>query len=516
MRDVDDPALLDYLRAENAVADRFFAPHADTIETIFGEIRSRVQETDMSTPVEFGPWWYVTSTTEGMNYPAHHRGPTAERATEIVLLDENIEAEGHEFFELGAFDVSMDHRVVAWSTDITGDEHYTLRFRDLTTGVDLDDRIDDTSNAGIAWSRDGQWVFYVTPDEQERPATVWRHRLGTPRADDVCVFDETDERFFVAIGSTRSDDWIVIHSASRTSADVRIISTDRPTDEPVVIMERRDDVEYNIDHWGDSFVMHTNDDAVDFRLLIADVDADTTDPAAWSELVAHQPGRRILGADAFEGHLVIHEWVDAQPRLRVLFRDRSERVIDLGSEPHDVEPTANPQWTTGVVRFTVQSLTTPTSLYDEDVTTGERTLLRRIPTPNVDLDAYTAERVWARAHDGTAVPIDVVRHVDTALDGTAPGVLYGYGAYEASLPPWFSVARLSLLDRGFVWALAHPRGGGELGRNWYLDGKLLAKPNTFSDMIACAEHLTATGRGATRNGSPSGADRPAGCSSAPA
>ena len=189
MRDVDDPALLDYLRAENAAAERFFEPHLDTIETIFGEIRSRVQETDMSTPVEFGPWWYVTSTTEGMSYPAHHRGPTAERATEIVLLDENVEAEGHEFFELGAFDVSMDHRVVAWSMDVTGDEHYTLRFRDLTTGVDLDDRIDDTSNAGVAWSRDGQWVFYVTPDEQERPATVWRHRLGTPRSDDVLVFD---------------------------------------------------------------------------------------------------------------------------------------------------------------------------------------------------------------------------------------------------------------------------------------------------------------------------------------
>ena len=492
MRDVDDPALLDYLRAENTAADRFFAPHLDTIETIFGEIRSRVQETDMSTPVEFGPWWYVTSTTEGMNYPIHHRGPSPERATEIVLLDENVEAEGHDFFELGAFDVSMDHAVVAWSMDVTGDEHYTLRFRDLTSGADLDDVVADTSNAGVAWSRNGEWVFYVTPDEQERPATVWRHRLGTPRADDVCVFDETDERFFVGISSTRSEDWIVIHSASRTSADARIISTDRPTDDPVVVMERRDDVEYGIDHWGDSFVMHTNDDAVDFRLLIADVGADTTDPASWRELVAHQPGRRIVGADAFEGHLVIHEWVEAQPRLRVLFRDRSERVVDLGSEPHDVEPTANPQWTTDVLRFTVQSLTTPMSLYEENVITGERDLLRRMPTPNVDLDAYTAERVWATAHDGTSVPIDIVRHVDTALDGTAPGVLYGYGAYEAALPPWFSVGRFSLLDRGYVWALAHPRGGGELGRNWYLDGKLLKKPNTFSDMIACAEHLVAT------------------------
>jgi oligopeptidase B len=509
MRDVDDPELLDYLRAENDEAGRFFAPHADTIETLYREIRSRVQETDMSTPVEFGPWWYATSTTEGMDYPVHHRGPSAERATEIVLLDENIEAEGHDFFDLGAFEVSMDHRVVAWSMDVAGDEHYTLRFRDLTTGADLDDQIEDTSNAGIAWSRDGQWVFYVTPDEHERPARVWRHRIGTASAEDVCVFDEADERFYVSVGSTRSDAWIVIHSASRTSADARLIATDRPTDDPTVVLPRREDVEYGIDHWGDSFVMHTNDDAVDFRLLVADGDADTSDPTAWTELVAHQPGRRILGVDAFESHLVIHEWVNAQPRLRILFRDRSERVIDLGLEPHDVDPAANPQWTTDVVRFIVQSLTAPTSLYDEQVTTGERTLLRRIPTPNVDLDSYTAERVWATSGDGTQVPMDIVRHVDTPIDGTAPGVLYGYGAYEFSLPPWFSVARLSLLDRGYVWALAHPRGGGELGRNWYLDGKLLAKQNTFDDMIACGEDLVARGavdadRLAIRGGSAGG------------
>ena len=238
MRDVDDPALLDHLRAENAAAEQFFAPHADMIETIYGEIRSRVQETDMSTPVEFGPWWYVTTTTEGKNYPIHHRGRTAATASDVILLDENVEADGHDFFDLGAFDMSMDHQMVAWSMDIAGDEHYSLRIRDLTTGADLEDRIDDTSNAGVAWSRDGQWVFYVTPDEQERPSTVWRHRLGTPRSDDVCVFDETDERFYVAIGSTRSEAWIVIHSASRTSSEVRIISTDHPTDDPVVVLPR--------------------------------------------------------------------------------------------------------------------------------------------------------------------------------------------------------------------------------------------------------------------------------------
>jgi len=227
----------------------------------------------------------VTSTTEGQSYPVHHRGPSREDATETTLLDENAEAADHEYFDLGAFDVSMDHRFAAWSMDTAGDERYTLRIRDLTTGQDLADRLDEISNAGVAWSRDGNWIFYVTPDAQERPSTVWRHRIGTPQADDVCVFDETDERFYVNIGSTRSDAWIVIHSASRTSADARLIATDRPTDDPTVVLARREDVEYGIDHWGDSFVMHTNDDAVDFRLLVADGDAATSNPEAWTELV---------------------------------------------------------------------------------------------------------------------------------------------------------------------------------------------------------------------------------------
>lgn len=509
MRNLDDPELLAYLRAENEAADAFFAPHSEMIEAVFGEIRSRVQETDLSTPVEFGPWWYVTSTTEGSSYPIHHRGPDAARATDQILLDENVEAHGHEYFDLGAFDVSVDHRFVAWSMDTVGDERYTLRIRDLATGVDLDDRLDDTANAGVAWSNDGAWLFYVTADEQQRPSTVWRHRIGTERADDVCVFDDPDERFFVGVGSTRSEAWIVISAASRTSADARLIATDDPTAEPRVVLARRDDVEYGIDHWGDSFVMHTNDDAVDFRLLVAPEHADWTEPSAWSELIAHEPGRRIIAVDAFADHLLIHEWAAAQPRLRLVFRDRSERLIDLGDEPHDIEPTANPQWSTGLVRFTVQSLSQPTTLYDEHVGTGERTLLRQIPTPNVDLDAYCSERIWASAADGTQVPVDVVRHVDTPLDGSAPGVLYGYGAYEASLPPWFSVARLSLLDRGWVWALAHPRGGGELGREWYLGGKLEAKQNTFGDTIACGEHLfaqrfVAPGRLALRGGSAGG------------
>jgi oligopeptidase B len=214
-------------------------------------------------------------------------------------------------------------------------------------------------------------------------------------------------------------------------------------------------------------------------------------PSEWTELVAHQPGRRIIDVEPFAGHLVLHEWSDAQQRLRVLFDDNEERVFDLGTEPHEVEIDANPEWHSEVFRYRYQSLTTPLTIYQEHVRTGERTMLKQTQVPGVDLTKYTAAREWATSHDGTMVPVDLVRHVDTAVDGSAPCMIYGYGSYESSVPPWFSPARLSLLDRGFVWALAHPRGGGELGRRWYLDGKLLNKRNTFLDTIAVAEHVAA-------------------------
>jgi oligopeptidase B len=489
MRDLDDPELLTYLQAENSNAEEWFAPHSELIESLFDEIRSRVQETDMSIPVEFGPWWYVTSTTESESYPVHHRGPDVARARATVLLDENIESAGHDYFDLGAFDLSADHRMVAWSMDTTGDERYTLQIRDIETDSELPDTIYEVANAGVAWSQNGEWLFYVTADAQQRPSKVWRHRLGTDVEDDICIVEEADERFFIGIGTTRSESWIVIHAGSRTSSEARLIPTTDPTATPALVLARAIDVEYTVDHWGDVFILQTNESALDFRVLAAPVTADLSSSESWSELIAHVPGRRITGVEPFADHLVIHEWADAQPRLRILFRNGTERVIDLGDEPHDVDLTANPMWATNLIRFGTHSMTLPPTLYDENVTTGERQFLRQVPTPNVNLKSYRSTRTWAQGHDGTAVPLDLVHHVDTPLDGTAPVVLYGYGAYEASMAPWFSIARLSLLDRGFVWALAHPRGGGELGRQWYLEGKLLDKPNTFDDTIACAEHL---------------------------
>ena len=505
LRDKADPDTVAYLEAENAWSDAWFARHSALTDTIFGEIKARVQETDLTAPVRKDQWWYVTRTEEGAAYPIHCRGDSARTATSQVLLDENVEASGHDYFSLNAFDVSPQHHLLAWSSDTDGSEMYTLRFRDLATGVELADELADTTWGGTAWSADGTTLFYVTPDEQMRPCTVWRHRLGTDQADDEIVFEEPDERFYVYVDLSRSGEWVVIESASKVSSEVWLLPSDRPGDAPTLVTPRRPDVEYTLDHWGDRWVVLTNLDATDFRLMTAPLDA----PGEWTELVPHEPGRRITSAEAFADHLVIHEWATAQPRLRILFRDGTQRMIVGTDEPHDLELDANPEWSATTVRFLVQSLTRPLTVLEEDVRTGERTVLKQTPVPGVDLTRYTSERMWATAPDGAQVPVDVVHHVGTLADGTAPLVVYGYGSYEASMPPWFSVARLSLLDRGAVWALVHPRGGGELGREWYLQGKLDHKRNTFTDTIACTEHLVAHGWGhpgrvAIRGGSAGG------------
>ena len=512
LRNREDPDTLAYLEAENGHAAAWFAQHAELVEELFGEIKSRVQETDLSVPVHHGDWWYVTRTVEGESYPIYCRGDSANNADDHMMLDCNAEAAAHDaagpdgYFDVHTVDPSPDHRMLAWSADTDGSERYTVRVRQLDTGEDRSDELTGTSSwGGVAWSADGEWLFYARPDAQMRPFEIWRHRLGTSPAEDVLVATEADERFYLGVASTRSEQWIVISSASKTSSEFRLIPATDPTADPVVVRARTPDVEYSVDHWGDRFVILTNLDAPDFRVMSAPLE----DPGDWSELVPHVEGRRISDAEPFAGHLVIHEWDSAQPRVRVRFRDGAERVLDFGAEPHDVELGANPEWDTDSLRVSFQSLTTPLSVFDHDLVTDERILRKQMPTPGVELDRYVAARTWATAPDGTVVPVDVVRHVEKPVDGTAPCLVYAYGSYEASLPPWFSVARLSLLDRGGIWALVHPRGGGELGRRWYLDGKLLAKRNTFTDTLAAVEHLIDTGfaardRVALRGGSAGG------------
>ncbi len=489
LRDRDDPDTVAYLEAENAYAQAWLAPHEPVVQAVFDEIKSRVQETDTAVPVRKGDWWYTARTVEGLDYPIHCRGTsreTAESAESEVLLDENAEAAGHEYFALGLLEVSTDHSVAAWSGDVDGSEMFTVRFRDLATGTDLPDVLVGTSAwGGAAWSADGSQFFYMMPDDQMRPFQVWRHAIGTAQSDDVLVLHEVDERFYLGVDLCRSEEWIVFEASSKTTTEVWLLPAGDPTATPASVRERTEGLEYSLDHWGDRFVVLTNLDAEDFRVMSAPVDA----PGEWTELLPHVAGQRIVAVEPFAGHLVVHEWSQAQQRVRIIGRDGSVDALALDSEPHELELDANPEWHATTLRYTYQSFTTPASVFELELATGERTLLKQTPTPNVDLSLYEASREWATGPDGTRVPVDVVRRRANTPDGTASCFVYGYGSYEASMPPWFSVARLSLLDRGWTWALVHPRGGGELGRRWYTDGKLLAKRNTFTDTIACVEHL---------------------------
>ena len=478
-----------YLKAENEHSDEWFAARAATVESIFQEIKSRVKEDDSSHPVLHRGWWYSSRTETGRSYAIHSRGRSVSTPDEELMLDENVEADGHDYFALGAFDVSNDGNLLAWSSDTDGGEMYTLRVRDLGTGADLPDEIPDVSWGGTAWSANDEWLFYVTPDEAMRPWRVWRHRIGTPHGDDVMVLEEPDERFFVGVGAVRSGEWIVIESASKTSSESWTIPASDPTAVPVSVAARRDGVEYQVDHWGDVFAVHTNLGAEDFCVMTAPVDS----PGEWSPFIDHVPGRRIAAFDCFDGFAVMSRWVDGQQVLSIIGRDGGQRTVHVMDEPHEIEIDSNPDFATDSIRVAYQSLTVPATTAAVDRADLSLTVLKRSEVPGCDLGAYVAERQWAPADDGMLVPVDIVRHRDTPTDGTAPALVYAYGAYEISTPPWFSVGRLSLLDRGWVWALVHPRGGGEMGRRWYLDGKLLRKRNTFTDVIDCVRHLTANG-----------------------
>lgn len=485
----DDSNTLDYLRTENAFADDFFASQSDTVETIFQEIKSRVQEDDSSYPVLHRGWWYTSRTETGKSYAIHSRGSTPETASEVVLLDENLEAAAADYFSLSAFDISNNGQLLAWSSDTDGSEMYTLRIRDLTTGNELADEIPNTTWGGTAWSQNDEWLFYVTADEAMRPDKVWRHKVGTAATEDVVVLEEPDERFFVGVGASRSGEWIVIESSSKTSSECWVINASQSTNEPRSIAPRREDVEYQVDHWGDVFTITTNLDAVDFQVMTAPVGQ----PNMWSTFIQHVDGQRITQFDCFHNFAVMQRWINGQQVITVVSPTGVTTPIPILDEPHEAEIDSNPDWETDGIRVSYQSLTAPNTTAWYSLETQLLTPLKQTKVLDTDLSRYVSERVWATSPDGTKVPVDIVRHVDTPTNGTAPGIVYAYGSYEISTPPWFSIARLSLLDRGWVWALAHPRGGGEMGRHWYNNGKLLNKRNTFVDTLASATHLADSG-----------------------
>jgi oligopeptidase B len=525
LADKDDQETIAFLEAENAYTDAMTAGQDELREAIFGEIKARTQETDLSVPTRKGGWWYYARTVEGKQYAVFCRravrpddsGPPmspdgSPLDGEEVLLDGNELAGGGQFFALGAYTVSPDGRLLAYSTDFSGGERFTLRIKDLVTGETAADEIPDTFY-GPAWSLDGSAVFYITVDAAWRPYRVWRHTVGTAAAEDVLVYEEADEKFRVGVELTRSERYLVLSVASSVTSEARLLDAAQPEGEFTVVTLRRQGVEYHVEHQtgtdgtGRLLILH-NDHAENFELAAAPL----SDPASWTPIIAHRDDTRLLGVDAFTGQLVVYFRREGLTGLRIIRSDgpgpgdtAGEALDDAGYEVrfpepvYSVAPLANREYDTRLFRLGYASLVTPDSVYDCEMTTGDLTLLKRQPVLALPggreyrADDYDQYREWAIASDGTRIPISLVCPKGTPRDGSAPFVLYGYGSYEISIDPGFSIPRLSLLDRGFGYAIAHIRGGGEMGRRWYEDGKLLHKTNTFTDFIACAEYLVAQG-----------------------
>ncbi len=505
LADKEDPAVIEHLVAENTYTEAVTAATADLRDQLFNEMVARIEETDLSVPARKGRWLYYSRTVEGSSYGIHCRRPagTGDEAEgdEEVILDENILAEGHDYFAIGNLAISPDHRWLAYSTDTSGGERYTMRFRDLENGDESTESLGDTSY-GVAWANDNATVFFVRVDEAMRPHQLWRHQVGTDPSGDVLVYEESDERYYLGVGRTKDDRYILCGLDSKVTSEVRVLSADDPGGQFTIIEPRRQGIEYSVDHdRGDPdkgrqgrFLIVTNDGAEDFRLMAAPDDAPGR--ASWTEVIPAREGIRLDAVDPFANHLVIYEREDGETRIRVIDAVTGVSTpVDQPETPSTAWGGANPEYDSTTLRYEYTSLVTPRSVFDLDLETGQLELRKRQPVlGDFDPNRYTTERRWARAEDGTRVPISLVYRTDLVAAGAgAPCLLYGYGSYEASMDPTFSSLRLSLLDRGFVFAIAHVRGGGEMGRRWYEDGKFLSKPNTFSDFVACARTLVDEG-----------------------
>ena len=491
LRDKQNPEVLAYLEAENSYADSVMGEVADLQDRLYHEIVGRVQETDTSAPIYFKGWWTYTRTVEGLDYEIYCRRRGSMDAQEEVILDGNELARGHEYFELGYVEHSPDENVVAYAADINGSELHELRFRDLTTGRDLDDVLHDVYY-GAAWSADSKTFFYVKPDAAMRPYQVWRHRLGTSTNDDVLVLQEDDEHFELNVELSKSERFIFITNSSQVTSECLFLRSDQPDQEPLLIEPRRDEIEYSVDHQEDRFLIVTNDGATNFRLLAAPVSSPGR--SSWTEVVPERPGVRLNFIDVHKGYVVLGERSQGLERLEVLHSTSGGlHVVEQPDAAYTAFPGSSPDYDSSVMRFFYTSLTAPWSAVDYEMDTRRRTIVKEQPVRGgYNREDYVSERLWATAPDEVQVPISLVYRRDLRRDGS-PLLLYGYGAYEHSNDPMFDSARLSLLDRGFVFAIAHVRGGGEMGREWYENGRLLHKRNTFDDFVACAEHLVTEG-----------------------
>lgn len=493
-----DPSLIradvrEHLTAENAYTRTMLASTEALQAAMFEEMKGRIREDDASVPAPDGPFDYYVRYERGAQHPVHARRPRGQADGEVVLLDEEAESKGKAYYQTGSARHSPDHALFAWAVDEQGSEVYRVFVRDIATGQPVGEPIESVYD--FTWAPDSKWLFWTLRDENARPARVYRRPVGGGAGDDVLIYDEPDEGFFIGVGTVSSRAWIVIGVGNQETSEAWIIPASDPTAAPRLVAKRETGVRYDLDHWDGRFVIRTNaDGAVDWKLVTAE-EADVS-RAGWRDWIGHQPDRLIVGTAAFRDHFVRLEKVDALNRLVVTTRAGDEHVVAFEEELYALSLEGGYEYDTTLTRFVYTSPTTPRQWFDYDMASRQRTLRKTQEIPSGhDPANYVARRLDAPAPDGTLVPVFVLMRRDTPLDGSAPLMLYGYGSYGMAEEPAFSIRNLSLVDRGWIWATACVRGGSEKGWGWFLDGRKFSKTNTFTDFIACAEHLHGQGYG---------------------
>jgi oligopeptidase B len=491
LEDKTSPEVLAHLRAENAYTEAVMKPTAALQETLYREFLGRIKQTDVQVPVRRGEYYYYSRTEEGKQYPIYCRKQGSLDAPEAVILDLNELAKSHSYVGVGAMEVSNDGNLLAYGIDFTGFRDYTLHVLDLRTGQHLPDTVDKIKS--VAWAADHKTLFYTVDDHAKRAYRLHRHVLGTSTASDPMLYEETDERFEVDVWQSRSQQYVFLVSGSQTSSEARYVPTARPTEPLRLITPRQENIEYYPEHRGELFYLRVNDRGRNFRVVTAPVKSPGRE--RWKELVPHSDDIMRSELDVFESHYVIHEQEKGVSHIRIGdFKGGQPYRLSMDEPVYSIFSHENPEMRTGVYRFGYTSLVTPMSVFEYDVNKRTRRLVKQQEIlGGYDPARYVSERIWARAADGTSVPISLVYRKGTPMDGKNPLLLSGYGSYGASYPVVFQPAYVSLLDRGVIVAIAHVRGGSEMGKKWHDQGRMLAKKNTFTDFIAVAEHLIAQG-----------------------
>ncbi len=492
LRERENPAVRAYLEAENDYLKTVMAHTEELQATLFHELKGRIQERDASVPESIDDYFYYHRFEEGKQYPIYCRKQGSLESAEEILLDQNEVAAGHAFCELGVYEISPNHRLLAYSVDYEGNERFVLHIKNLETGELLPDAIPETFYS-VAWAADNATLFYNKQDASWRPYQVFRHRLGDDPANDLLVMHEPDDAFWLMISKSKDQQYILLDLHSSTTKEVWFIPANQPTAAPTVIHLREHKVEYSVEHHSGNFLITTNWEAENFRVMTAPVA--TPEKAHWRERIPYRPTVKVDAVEPFVNHFVIHEREAGLRQLRIVdLRTNSEHIVKSPEPAYTYGRHANPDFNSNLLRFTYTSMTTPNTVYDYNMDTQAREFKKQEPVlGGYDASQYETFRLHATARDGTPVPLSLVRRKDAPTDQPQPMLLYGYGSYGATSEPAFNASRISLLDRGMAFAIAHIRGGGEMGRQWYLQGKLLHKLNTFTDFIDCAQYLVDNG-----------------------